>query len=225
MHHQRRRLRGEHQDEHRPAQRRAGTARSSAHTSTTHPSQQADVQHHHRRVVPAAVLDAAARERPRRVALRDDQLDEPLDADERRTSSEVQRVTASASPPQQHQLGAEARTHRQQQPPGSPGRAVRSAQGVARARAAPTPTTGCRPRPASARSRRGAVRSSPSASAIASSTFGPPGCATQAPMSADVRPWSARKPRTSSPRYRSHQVGDLGGQHDPEARCRRCPSP
>ena len=42
---------------------------------------------------------------------------------------------------------------------------------------------------------------------MASITFGPPGWHTQEPMSARVRPWSARNSSTSSPRYRSTIAG------------------
>ena len=50
----------------------------------------------------------------------------------------------------------------------------------------------------------------------ASITFGPPGWQTHVEMSAGVRPWSARKLRTSSPKYFSATVATSARQLDLE---------
>ena len=47
--------------------------------------------------------------------------------------------------------------------------------------------------------------------------MGPPGWHTHQPMSARVRPWSARNSSTSSRRYRSTIVGHRGVEHDAQA--------
>ena len=114
-----------------------------------HADQQPGVQHHHERVVPAARLDAAAlacsrrrcaSRRPARPAARGR-------PGATRTVKATRLVTRGPRRSQQHQLGAEARTHRHQRCRRLPGAAAGRA-GCPRGRAAPTPTTGCRSRPA-----------------------------------------------------------------------------
>ena len=61
-----------------------GTSGRRTHASTSIADQQAGVQHDHERVVALPGLDAAALEAPGGVALGDDQLGEPLEADQAR---------------------------------------------------------------------------------------------------------------------------------------------
>ena len=156
--------------------------RPSTTTSTTEPDQQPDMDHHHRRVVLAPDLDAATRHGPGDVALRDDELDDPLDADRRQPGATNHPVDVTASPLEQHQLGAEPRPHRQQKS-GSTGSGRRLTQRllehVQNRRGREVADLPQRlPRQRSLRQRR-----SRAPAPAPSSTFGPPGCATQCSMS------------------------------------------
>ena len=120
-----------------------------------------------------------------------------------------------ASPPQQHQLRAEARAHGQQQPQ-LPGGGRWSARVSSRTR-----STEVEERLPTSRRLLQVTSSAPGASSsdscMASSTLGPPGWQTQEAMSARVRPWSARKASTSGRSFSRATTGHVGREDDLEA--------
>ena len=193
--------------------------RSASATSTTAADQQPGVQHHHHRVVAARRTPRPPRaSAPGGVAPRDDQLGEPLDADRehqrRRTTAAM---TRSRSPAQQDELGAEARAHRQQQPGRARLRAPRL-PGCRAARAAPTPTTGCRSRPATARSPRARPAGRPSTASHRLEHLGAAGVADPAGDVLDRRGRGRpRKPADVVAEVLRDQAGHLGAEHDLQA--------
>ena len=85
-----------------------------------------------------------------------------------------------------------------------------------RARAAPTPTRGCRPPPASATYGPARRPAAPSADCIACSTLGPPGWATQCATSSEPQPVVGEERLHVPAEVLGDDVRDAGRQHDPE---------
>ena len=108
-------LGGEHDGQHRPAQRRQERGGTDASTQATR--QQGGVQDDHRRIVAGAELDAAAGAAPCQVTLGDNEFRDALDRD----GGDQQHVPdhGGSVPAQQHQLRAEAGAHRHQQARGA----------------------------------------------------------------------------------------------------------
>ena len=195
MHHQRSACEASTSQGHRPGQ-------PGGHLGPAYPrlDQRADeqpgVQHDHERVVAPAGLDAAALTAPGGVAHRHDQLGQPLEADERDQDREGDQALHVSRPP----AAAPARS-RSPGPSRAACRGFPGAGGRSRSVSSSTWSTDADDRLPTAASdsqvSRTASRGISSAVSSASITFGPPGWQTHQPMSARVRPWSARNSSTS----------------------------
>ena len=182
----------------------AGTAGRRRSTSTTQPTQQAGVQQRPSTGSGRAPVSTP----PRANAQRSVAAARPTSSASRSTPTATTRtVYQSRDGSDQPSAAGRAAPRRTPGPIAisTPGARRASAGRVARACRAstcstddddrlPTRASDCQRR---RRAPRGRGRARP---AIASRTFGPPGCATQVSTSRDLRPCSARKSSTSSPR-------------------------
>ena len=226
MHHQRSAWAPSDQRQHRPARARQERPVGDAHLDEA-ADQQAGVQQR-----PSAGSDPR-RSRRRRCASAQRRCrcaTRPARPPARAPTATIRTATRPAlvigSPPQQHQLGAEARAHGHQHA----GATRRPAAGRVRESSASTCSTEADDRlPTCGQRRPGRlqrlVRQVEAAAAIASSTFGPPGCATQRVDVGRLEVVVGEEAATSSPRLRLDDVGDARRRARSGSRCRRCPSP